>query len=51
MSVELLRTQTESRIDPNFQITVLFSLFGLTLTLAVLPWLGGDFGTWLAIAG
>jgi hypothetical protein len=51
MTVELVRTQPASRIDPNFTIALLFSLLGLTLTLALLPLIGTDFGTWLAIAG
>jgi len=51
MSVELLRAQTSPRIDPNFEIVLLISLLGLTLTLAVLPFIGGDIGTSLALAG
>ena len=50
MTIELVR-ETSPRIEPNLQITVLFSLLGLTLTLALLPFLGSDFGTWLALAG
>ena len=51
MTVEILRAQTASSIEPDLEITLLFSLLGLTLTLAVLPLLGSDFGTWLALAG
>ena len=51
MTVELLRTHTSPRIEPNFAITILVSLLGLTLTLVVLPALSNDFGTWLALAG
>jgi hypothetical protein len=51
MTVEILRAQTPSRIDPNFEIALLFSLLGLTVTLALLPLLGSDFGTSLAMAG
>jgi hypothetical protein len=51
MTVELLRAETAPRIQPNFEIIVLFSLLGLTLTFALLPLLGGDLGTWLALAG
>ncbi len=51
MTVEILREQSQSRIDPNFQIAALVSLVGLTLTFALLPFLGNDFGTWLALAG
>ncbi len=51
MTVELLREQTARQIDPNLQVVLLVSLLGLTLTLALLPFLGSDFGTWLALAG
>ncbi len=51
MTIELVREQTERRTEPNLAITVLVSLLGLTLTLALLPVLGSDFGTWLALAG
>ncbi len=51
MTVELVREQTGARIDPSFQIAVLVSLLGLTVTLALVPLLGGDFGAWLALAG
>jgi hypothetical protein len=51
MSVELLRAQAAPRIDPSFEIALLVSFLGLTLTLATLPFIGSDFGTWLALAG
>ncbi len=51
MTVELVREQTARRTEPNFAITLLFSLLGLTLTLALLSFFGSDFGTWLALAG
>ncbi len=51
MTIELVRDQTARRTEPNFAITLLFSLLGLTLTLASLPFLGSDFATWLALAG
>ncbi len=51
MSVEILREQTAGQIDPNLQVALLASLLGLTLTFALLPFLGSDFGTWLALAG
>jgi len=51
MTVQFLHAQTALRTEPNFEITTLFSLLGLTLTLVVLPMLGGDFGTLLALAG
>lgn len=52
MTVEQLRIRAEPRIDSSLEITLLFSLFGLTATLALLPLVGGgDFGTWLALAG
>jgi len=51
MTVELLRAQTAPRVDPDLEITLLVSLLGLTVTLAVLPLMGVDLGAWLAIAG
>ncbi len=51
MTTELLRTLAAIEIEPNFEVTLLISLLGLTLTLALLPFLGSDFGTWLALAG
>jgi len=51
MTVELLRERAARRTESNFEIVVLVSLLGLTITLALLPVLGSDFGTWLALAG
>jgi hypothetical protein len=51
MTVELLRAQTEARIDPDLEITLIFSLLGVALTLVSLPFIGTDLGTWLALAG
>jgi hypothetical protein len=52
MTVEILRAQAEPRIEPGLEVPLLFSLLGLTITLALLPLLSGsDYGTWLAMAG
>jgi len=51
MSVELLRTATPSTTDADFQVTLMISLLGLTVTLFALPLLGSSYGTWLAFAG
>ena len=51
MTVELLRERTEARTDPSLQICILVSLLGLTLTFALFPLIGSNFGTWLALAG
>jgi len=48
MTIEIVQAKTTARIEPNFEITILFSLLGLTLTLAVL---GSSFGSLLALAG
>lgn len=51
MSIELLRTATPSTTNADFQITLIVSLLGLTMTLFALPLLGSAYGTWLAFAG
>jgi len=52
MTVEILRAETTTpRIEPGLEITLIFSLIGLTITLALLPVIGSDYGTWLALAG
>jgi hypothetical protein len=51
MSVELLRTATPDNANADFQITLIVSLLGLTVTLLLLPLLGSGYGAWMALAG
>ena len=51
MSVQLLRASAPTDTDRDFQITLLVSLLGLTVSLALLPLLGGELGPLLALAG
>jgi len=51
MTVELLREQTTHQRDANLQVTALVSLFGFTVSLAVLLLPGSNFGTLLAFVG
>jgi hypothetical protein len=51
MTLELVRDQSAPLIDVDFQLATFVSLLGLTVSLALLPLLGSDFGTWLAFAG
>jgi hypothetical protein len=50
MSVQLLRAHAPTDTDLNFQIALFVSLLGLTISLALLPLLGGELGMVLALA-
>jgi hypothetical protein len=50
MSVELLGLSTTTKGNSGLHTTLIFSLLGLTVTLFLLPLLGGNYGFWLAIA-
>lgn len=51
MNVELLRAGTLSKSDHDFQVTLIMSLLGLTVTLFALPLFGGEYGALMALAG
>ena len=51
---QIARTlSTTSTIDfgLDLQVTIVFSLLGLTVSLALLPWFGAEMATLLSFAG